>query len=116
MEKFINYNLLELPTEEIGNFKAYRDYHTNAIFWDNGEATIYASPEWEGEQGICALQIVSNEDCSEGYEYFISTPYDLPQQVAEYIEIVTQLIEGIESKSYEDFDSILSNNLKIHSI
>lgn len=105
-----------LPTDTIGNFNAHVDFHTNAIFWDNGDVTIYATPEWEGQEGICALQIVSDNDCSEGYEYFISTPYDLPQQMAEYIGIITDLIEAIESKSYEDFDSILSNNLKLNSL
>ena len=107
---------MALPIDTIGNFTANVDYHTNAIFWDNGDVTIYASPEWENNKGVCALQIVSDYDCSEGYEYFISNPYDLPQQMAEYIGIITELIEGIESKSYEDFDSILSNNLKLNSI
>jgi hypothetical protein len=116
MQKFINYENFIVPIEQIGNFMLHRDFHTNAIFWDNGECTLYATPEWEEEEGVVALQIVSNEDCSGGFEYSISFPFDLVSQEKEYIRIITEIIEAIESKSFENFDLIFSSINSINSI
>lgn len=116
MKKFINHETLKLIVTKIGDFNAYNDYHTEALFWDNGEMTIYASPEWEGNEGVVAIQVQKSDDLSDGYEYKMSNPFDLVSQEAEYICIISDIIDAVTNDKFKDLDSALSSVKSIESL
>jgi hypothetical protein len=116
MTKFINFQNLDLMITKIGDFKVYSDFHTNALIWENKNFRICASPEFE-EQGICSIQVDDNEgNLSEGYEYKMNYEFDLTSQQAEYIIVVSDIIDAITSGDFDDLDSALSSIKSIYSI
>ena len=112
MEKFINYQTFKVGVDQIGGFTPYLDFHTDAIFWDNGEVTIYASPEWDDEEGMVPIQIWDDEAHSDGtHSMTLGTPYDLEAQKKQYIQLITDIVTALEHKGDTDYDTILDSIL-----
>jgi hypothetical protein len=110
MEKFIDYTRPNFGTDKILDFTLYSDFHCQSLFWTDGKTDIYASPQWDDLEGLCALQIQNITDLSEGFEFSLGEPYNLEAQNQRYLAIVSDLIEAL-GKPYSNLDTLIQNVL-----
>ena len=64
--KYIN-NQMVLEINSIGNWTVEEDYHSGAIVWSHpqSDTVVYATPNWENENGICRVAVDNGEDYNE---------------------------------------------------
>ena len=64
--KYIN-NQMVLEINSIGNWTVDEDYHSGAIVWSHpqSDTLVYATPNWENENGICPVATDNGEDYNE---------------------------------------------------
>jgi hypothetical protein len=117
MQKFINYLDVDFGVTKIGNFQLERDNHTDALYWTNGCIFIWASPEFEGEEGIVDLQLQyfdenGNEHLSDGELFHLKNEGDLEAQKNQYVSVITAIIREVDTMQfythyYENMNSVL---------
>jgi hypothetical protein len=110
MQKFIDYTRPNFEIDKIQDFTLYSDFHCQSLFWTDGKTDIYASPQWDDLDGICALQIQNLTDISEGFEFSLGIPYDLDGQNKRYLAIISDLIDAL-NKPYSDLDLLIQTVL-----
>jgi len=64
--KYIN-NQMVLEINSIGNWIVDEDSHSGAIVWSHpqSDTVVYATPNWENENGICPVAVDNGEDYNE---------------------------------------------------
>ena len=64
--KYIN-NQMVLEINSIGNWRVEEDSHSGAIVWSHpqSDTVVYATPNWENENGICPVATDNGEDYNE---------------------------------------------------
>jgi hypothetical protein len=64
--KYIN-NQMVLEINSIGNWTVDEVSHSGAIVWSHpqSDTVVYATPNWENENGICPIEIEDGEDYNE---------------------------------------------------
>jgi hypothetical protein len=117
MEMYIDVENTILGIDTIKDFRMLADMQTGAWYWSTpkNQISIWASPSWDLDYGICAVQIdgyyeKSDHEISDGYSFDLGTPYDLEAQKQKYVNVITAIIEALE-QPYESFDQILENVL-----
>ena len=119
MQKFINYLDVDFGVTKIGNFKLERDNQTDALYWTNGAIKIWASPEFEGDEGIVDLQLQyfdenGNEHLSDGELFHLKNEGDLEAQKNQYVSVITAIIREVDTMQfythyYENMNSVLDD-------
>ena len=64
--KYIN-NQMVLEINSIGNWTVDEDSYSGAIVWSHpqSDTVVYATPNWENENGICPVAVDNGEDYNE---------------------------------------------------
>lgn len=64
--KYIN-NQMVLEINSIGNWTVDEETHSGAIVWSHpqSDTVVYATPNWENENGICPVATDNGEDYNE---------------------------------------------------
>lgn len=117
MQKFINYLDVDFGVTKIGNFKLERDPNTSALYWTNGAVYIWASPAFEGEEGVVDLQLQyfdenGEEHLSDGELFHLKNEGDLEAQKNQYVSVITAIIREVDTMQfythyYENMNSVL---------
>lgn len=119
MKKYINYLDVDFAVNQIGNFKLEKDFHTGALIWKNSCTNIFASPGWDGDEEIVAIQLEYYDDngdqhMCDGNMFYIEHEYDLEAQKARYLEVIEAIIRQVDCMEfythyYEDMNQVLDN-------
>ena len=92
--KYIN-NQMVLEINSIGNWTVDEDYHSGAIVWSNpqSDTLVYATPNWENENGICPVATDNGEDYNEVTS--IQLEGYLLNQIEVYKSVVSTVLSNI---------------------
>ena len=111
MEKFINYFDVKLNTNKVGDFTLH-PFQGHGLFWEGSKSVICASPNWDSEEGIVPIQILGNDEQSDGtHSIELGTPYDLEAQKIKYIKLITDIVNALEYKVNDDYNTLLDTIL-----